>query len=126
MGQGTLRPMLGLHALNGVLVIAATLLAAVWGGVYYRRGRPPGAVFAHLLALSQALVIAQVALGLLLLSDGRRNPDQLHYAYGSFALIAILSPWLYAPPVPRRRLAWFAGASLVASALSVRAYTTGV
>ena len=118
--------MAGLHALNAVFVVVATLLAAGWGAVYYRRGRPPGALFAHLLALSQSLVIAQVALGLLLLSEGRRNPDELHYAYGSFALIAILSPWFYAPPVPRRRLAWFAGASFVASALSVRAYTTGI
>ena len=69
-------------------------------------------------------MIAQVAIGLLLLSDEARTADKLHYAYGTFALFAVLSPWLYAPPVPARRLAWFAGASLVAGALAVRAYTT--
>jgi hypothetical protein len=92
--------------------------------VYLLRKRYPGRIYAHLLAAGQALLIAQVGLGLLLLSDGRRAPDRLHYAYGAFALLAALSPWLYAPPVPARRLAWFVGATLLATALAVRAYTT--
>ena len=78
----------------------------------------------HLLSLTQVLVIAQAALGLLLLSDGRRASDRLHYLYGALALGAVLSPWLYAPPAPARRLVWFGGASLVAGALAVRAYVT--
>lgn len=114
-----------LHALNAVLVVAANLLAAGWGLVYLRRQRTPGQVYAHVLALAQSLVIAQVALGLLLLSGGSSTPDRLHPLYGTLALLAVLSPWLYAPPVPARRLAWFSGAALVATALSVRAYVTG-
>jgi hypothetical protein len=115
---------LGLHQLNAVLVITVNLLAFGWGGIYLWRKRYPGRLYAHALALGQSLLIAQVALGLLLLSDGRRAPDKLHYAYGTFALLAALSPWLYAPPVPARRLAWFVGATLLATALSVRAFTT--
>ena len=88
--------------------------AAAWGG----------RSVAHLLALAQTLVIAQVALGLLLLADHRRAADKLHYAYGTFALLAVLSPWLYAPAEPRARLLWFAGATLIAAALGVRAYMT--
>ncbi len=84
----------------------------------------PAARSAHLLALAQTLVVAQVALGLLLLSDHRRAADHLHYAYGTFALLAVLSPWLYAPADPRARLLWFAVATLVAAALAVRAYMT--
>ncbi|MGH2994694.1 MAG: hypothetical protein ACRDON_03565 [Gaiellaceae bacterium] len=114
-----------LHALNAVLLIAANVLAFGWGAVYVRRRRTPGRVYAHALAAAQALVIAQVALGLLLLSAGNPSPDRLHPLYGGLALAAVLSPWLYAPPVPARRLAWFVGASLVASALSIRAYFTG-
>ena len=64
---------------------------------------------AQLLALAQTLVVAQVALGLLLLSDHQQASDHLHYAYGTFALLAVLSPWLYAPAEPRPRLLWFAG-----------------
>lgn len=112
------------HALNGVVVIAANLLALGWGLFYVRRKRYPGRVYAHVLAAAQALVIAQVAVGLLLLSDDNRTADKLHYLYGVLALGAVLSPWLYAPPVPARRLFWFVGASLFAAALSVRAYTT--
>lgn len=116
--------MLALHAVNAVLLIAVNLLAVAWGAVYLARKRTPGRVFAHALALGQSLVIAQVALGLLLLSDGRRTADKLHYLYGAFALGAILSPWLYAPPVPAKRLLWFTGAALLGSALAIRAYTT--
>jgi hypothetical protein len=115
----------GLHAANAVLLIAANLLAFGWGAVYLRRKRTPGRIYAHLLALAQALVIAQVALGLLLLSEGHPSPDRLHPLYGGLALAAVLSPWLYAPPVPARRLAWFVGATLIAAALSIRAYLTG-
>jgi hypothetical protein len=114
-----------LHAWNAVLLVAANLLAVGWGLFYIRRKRSPGRVYAHVLALAQSLVIAQVALGLLLLSGGSASPDKLHPLYGGLALLAVLSPWLYAPPVPARRLAWFVGATLLAAALSVRAYTTG-
>ncbi len=113
-----------LHAYLGIAVIAANVLAFGWGIAYVVRKRLPGQVYANVLAAAQAIVIGQVAVGLLLLSDGRRTPDELHYAYGAFALLAALSPWLYAPPVPARRLLWFVGASLLAAALSVRAYTT--
>jgi hypothetical protein len=113
-----------LHAVNGLVVVVANVLALGWGAAFVVRKRPPGRVYAHVLAAAQALVIAQVALGLLLLSDGQRTADELHYLYGLLALAAVLSPWLYAPPVPARRLLWFVGASLFAAALSVRAYTT--
>ena len=81
------------------------------------------AVASVLVTLAAALVGA-VGLGLLLLSDGRRTADDLHYLYGTLALTAVLAPWLYAPSEPRRRLAWFAVATLVAGALAVRAYMT--
>ena len=117
--------MLAAHAALAVAVVAVAALAAVAGFVSYRRGRGGGRVAAQLLALAQTLVIAQVGLGLLLLSDDRRSSDDLHYVYGTLALAALLSPWLYAPVEPRRRLLWFSGATLVAAALAVRAYMTG-
>jgi hypothetical protein len=116
--------MLELHAINAVLLLVTNLLACGWGASYLLRKRYPGRVYAHMLAAGQVLLIAQVGLGLLLLTNGRRAPDELHYLYGALALCAALSPWVYAPPVPARRLAWFVGATLFATALSVRAYTT--
>jgi hypothetical protein len=116
--------MLTAHHVVALAVIAVTAVAALAGGLAYRRRREPGPVLANLLVLAQTLLVAQVALGLLLLSDHRRAPHRLHYLYGVLSLAAVLSPWLYAPREPRRRLAWFAGATLVAAALAVRAYMT--
>jgi hypothetical protein len=115
--------MVTVHHANALLVIAACTAAGVAALVARRRGRAPGWV-AHLIALAQTLLVAQVALGLILLAEHRRASERLHYAYGSFALLAVAAPWLYAPADPRTRLAWFAGATLVAAALAVRAYTT--
>ncbi len=114
--------MLTAHHINAFLVIAVCLAASATAFVARRRGA--GKSVAQLLALAQTLIVAQVGLGLLLLSDHRRAKDHLHYAYGTFALLAVLSPWLYAPNQPRARLAWFSGATLIAAALGVRAYMT--
>ena len=116
--------MLTAHQVVAVAAIAVTTAAAFTGGIVYLRARPAGRLVSHLLALAQTVLVAQVGLGLLLLSDDRRAPDDLHYLYGTLALAAVLAPWLYAPTDPRRRLAWFAAATLVAAALAVRAYLT--
>ena len=112
------------HQLVGLSVLVVAAVGTVWGGWSYFRRRDPGRPLGHVLALVQTLLIAQVGLGLLLVSDGRRAPDELHYAYGTLSLLAALAPWLYAPEEPRRRLAWFVGATLLAGALATRAYLT--
>jgi hypothetical protein len=114
--------MLTVHHANAVLLIAVCVVAGVAALVARRRGA--SGWVAHLLALAQTLLVAQVGLGLLLLADHRRAGERLHYAYGSFALLSVFVPWLYAPSDPRTRLAWFAGTTLVAAALAVRAYMT--
>ena len=115
--------MLTTHHAVAFVVLAVTWIGAIWGLVAYRRGRGSVAL-GHVLALAQTVLIAQVGLGLLLLSRDYRAPDRLHYAYGTFALLAVLAPWLYAPEEPRRRLLWFGGATLFAAALAVRAFMT--
>jgi hypothetical protein len=116
--------MLDAHEVVGLCVLVAAAAATVWGAAAYLRRRDPGRLLGHLLVLVQTLLVAQVGLGLLLVSDDRRAPDDLHYAYGTLALLAILAPWMYAPTEPRRRLAWFTGATLLAGALATRAYLT--
>ena len=114
--------MLSAHHVNAFLLIAVCVLASA--AAFWARRRRAGSAVAQLLALAQTLLVAQVALGLLLLAEHKRAAERLHYAYGSFALLAVAAPWLYAPADPRTRLAWFAGATLVAAALAVRAYMT--
>ena len=116
--------MLTAHHTVAFLVLGATFSSALLAGWAYYRHHEPRGYLTHLLALTQTLLVAQVGLGLLLLSEHRRAPEKLHYLYGSLSLFAALSPWLYAPADRRRRLAWFAGSTLVAGALAVRAYMT--
>jgi uncharacterized membrane protein HdeD (DUF308 family) len=112
------------HHANAFAILALSVATALAGFVAYRRRNVAGRTLTHLIALVQTLLVAQVALGLLLLSDHRRAADHLHYVYGTLALLAVLTPWFYAPPDPRRRLLWFAGATLLAGALGTRAYMT--
>lgn len=116
--------MLTAHHIVAFLVLAVTWLAALVAGVTFIRKREPRSIVTHLLALAQSLLVAQVALGLLLLSEHKRAREHLHYLYGTLSLLAVLAPWLYAPADRRARLGWFAGATLVAGALAVRAYMT--
>ncbi len=117
--------MVSAHVALGVAVIAVCVVSAAAGFVAHRRSGAGGALVSNALVLAQTLLIAQAALGLLLLSDDRRAPDKLHYTYGALALGAVLSPWFYAPGAGPRRLLWFATTTLVAAALAVRAFLTG-
>jgi hypothetical protein len=117
--------MLSVHRALAVALIVGCLLAALVAGYRYWRARGAGTITTHLLALAQTLLVAQVAVGLLLLSEGRRTADQLHYLYGTLALGAALTPWFYAPAEGPRRLLWFAATTALAAALGARAYMTG-
>lgn len=122
--RGYRSAMLTAHRIVAVLVLVACAAAALTGGLRYWSRRGAGPITAHLLAIAQTLLVAQVGLGLLLLSDHRRAADRLHYLYGSLALGAALAPWFYAPADSRKRLLWFSGLTGLAGILAVRAYMT--
>jgi hypothetical protein len=117
--------MVSLHQALGYALVAVCFASAALGLFAYRRTGGGGRFVSHALVLAQTLLIAQAAVGLLLLSDGRRAPDRLHYSYGAFALGVVLLPWFYAPGLGPKRLLWFAGTTFVAGALGVRALMTG-
>src|SRR3954452_3894635 len=73
----------------GIAVLAATAVAAGWGGVAWLRKRPSIA-FWTLLRVAQAVVVVQVLLGLLLLASGESSPDGLHVLYGIAPLVVSL------------------------------------
>ena len=89
--------MAGIHPWLGGAAIVACATAAFVGGFLYWRGRGAGTITTHLLSLAQTLLVAQVGVGLLLLADDKRAPEQLHYLYGTLALAVALAPWFYAP-----------------------------
>ena len=114
--------MLDAHHTVAYLVLAAAVLSAGFGFVTAWRRRKPGHVLTQVIAAAQTLVVAQVAMGLVLLSQHHRASDRLHYLYGALSLAAMLAPWMYAPKEQRKRVLWFAGSALVAAALAARAY----
>jgi hypothetical protein len=116
--------MLTAHHVNAFLVVGVSVVAGVLALVAYRRRGSGGGLVSHALALAQTLIVAQAGLGLLLLGDHRHADRREHYMYGSLAVLAVVWPFFYAPPEPRRRLTWFAGGSLIAAVLAVRAYMT--
>lgn len=76
------------HLVVGVVLIAANLVAGVWGGIEWLQNRP-SAGFWYALRIAQATVMLQVLLGLALAFSGH-HADQLHYLYGGLPLVVSL------------------------------------
>lgn len=78
--------MTGVHAVLGISVLAANLLAAGWGAAAWLR-KEPSVWFWYLLRVAQAAVVVQVVLGFILFARGLRAPDGLHVVYGIAPLV---------------------------------------
>jgi hypothetical protein len=113
------------HIVVGTLLIATNAIVGIWGLIAYRRNVPPGGFYVRALAIAQTAVIAQATLGLVLLSQGYRPGDKLHFAYGLFPLLAIAYPYALRGEDGRKNLFYFAVGSTVVAALGVRAFMTG-
>jgi len=81
--------MANVHLILGIAVIAANLLAGLWG-VWAWLTRRPSVVFWYLLRVAQGAIVLQTVLGVaLLLSDYKAGSD-LHYLYGLLPLPLML------------------------------------
>jgi hypothetical protein len=88
----------------GIAVLATNLAAAIWGGVAWAR-KIPSVIFWYLLRVAQGVVILQVALGLfLLIGQGKRAPDDLHYLYGVSLLVVALVAEAFRAGVAQREI----------------------
>jgi hypothetical protein len=76
------------HLVVGLVLIAANLVAGVWGGIEWLERRP-SAGFWYALRIAQATVILQALLGLLLVFTGSEG-NALHILYGSLPLAVSL------------------------------------
>jgi hypothetical protein len=75
----------------GIAVLAANAVAAGWGAVgWLRKEARASIVFWPLLRIAQATVVAQAAVGAILLARGASAPDGLHVAYGIAPLVISL------------------------------------
>ena len=78
------------HLVLGIAVLVSNAVAATWGAIAWTR-REPSTIFWYLLRTAQVVVVAEVVLGLLLLAEGKRPPDSLHYVYGIAPLVISLA-----------------------------------
>jgi hypothetical protein len=76
------------HLVVGVCLIAANLVAGVWGG-YSWLERRPSVGFWYALRVAQATVLLQAFLGLLLVFTGH-HASELHILYGVLPLVVSL------------------------------------
>ena len=77
-----------IHEILGIAVLASNGVAAVWGAVAWRRG-DPSTIFWYLLRAAQAIVVAEVVVGVVLAAQGRKV-DAIHYVYGISPLVVSL------------------------------------
>ena len=97
--------MSGIHTALGVGVLASNVIAAGWGAAaWLRRSGRMAIAFWPLLRAAQALVAAQVVVGLLLLARGDSAPDGLHVAYGIAPLLITLVSEAMRAAVAQREL----------------------
>jgi hypothetical protein len=76
------------HLVVGVCLIAANLVAGVWGGLAWLQDRPTIG-FWSALRVAQVTVVLQALLGLLLVFSGH-HASQLHILYGVLPLVVSL------------------------------------
>ena len=80
--------MASVHLVVGVALIAANLVAGVWGGISWIQHRPTVG-FWYALRVAQVAVILQAALGLLLVFSGH-HAGELHILYGTLPVVVSL------------------------------------
>jgi hypothetical protein len=144
----TSRPVLDVHIANGILLLALSLVAGLWGGIAWLQHRPVVG-FWYALRAMQVSAVLQAAFGSILLLSGRNADSGLHYLYGVLPLlVSLLSEGLRAgvserelegldfdslPPERRRAIAMaitrretgiMATSALVIFLLALRAATT--
>jgi hypothetical protein len=76
------------HLVVGICLLAANLVAGVWGAFDWFERRP-SAGFWYALRIAQATVILQALLGLLLVFSGH-HASELHIVYGALPLVVSL------------------------------------
>jgi len=89
----------------GIAVLATNAVAAGWGAATWLRKRARWSIgFWPLLRVAQAVVAAQVLLGLFLAATGKTAPDGLHIVYGISPLVVSLGSEAMRAGVAQREL----------------------
>ncbi|MGI8824789.1 MAG: hypothetical protein ACR2JC_03935 [Chloroflexota bacterium] len=114
------------HRTWSPVVLIYAVLMALWGlFLFFRKIEPTGS-YLGALVIAEGVVIVQGLLGIVLLIQGHRPADKLHYLYGLVALLALPAGYLYTKNGTVKGASLILGlASIFLVGVAVRAITTG-
>lgn len=109
---------------NAVLIY--TVLLALWGLFLYLRGSGPSGGYLGALIILEGLGLLQGLIGLILLAQGHRPADALHYLYGVVLVLTLPTAYFYGENGTTRRDSLIFGlAALFLAGIAVRGIMTG-
>lgn len=115
-----------LHDRLSITVMLFMAALGVWGVFIYLRGQSVTGSYAGALAIGEALIVAQVAAGVLVLGAGARAPSSTHYLYGITGVLVLPFAWSYLRDRDQRQaLLIYSLIALFIFGLAVRGMMTG-
>jgi hypothetical protein len=119
-------PVLTLHQGFATVFLVYSLFMALWGFALYLRGSNPSPGYLGALVLDEGVAVLQGLIGGLLLVQGHRPHDALHFLYGFAALVTLPAAYyLGSGATDRRDSGIFGLAALLLVGVAIRAITTG-
>jgi hypothetical protein len=119
-------PVLTLHRGFATVVLVYSIFMALWGFFLYLRGSNPSPGYLGALILDEGVAVLQGLIGIILLLQGHRPHDILHYLYGFAAVVTLpVAYFLGSGATDRRDSGIFALASLLLIGVALRAFMTG-
>lgn len=108
------------------VVLIYALMMAIWGIFLFLRGSNPSGAYLGALILAEGVAILQGIIGLVLVLQGHRPDDALHYLYGVVAVLVLPSAYLFSDSGTTRRDSLIFGvAALFLVGVAIRGATTG-
>lgn len=115
-----------LHDRLSITVMLYMAAIGAWGILAYVRGQSISGSYAGALAIGEALVLAQVGAGAVMLAIGARPPTTTHYLYGLTAVLVLPFAWSYLRARNQRQaLLIYSLVALFIFGLAVRGIITG-
>lgn len=119
-------PVVVIHRGFASAVIIYSIFMAIWGLILYFRGAGPSGGYLGALIINEGLVIAQGLVGVLLVLQGHRPHQGLHFLYGIVALLTLPTAYFLSSNDTERRASLIFGlAALFLVAIAIRGITTG-
>ena len=117
--------MLELHQLVARAMVLYYAIIGIWGIILAVRKAAPGPSYRGALVIGVVIGVLQAIEGVVLLVNGLRPADNLHYLYGASVIVTLPLVASYLADRKFSRALGYGLASLFMAGLAIRAITTG-